>query len=312
MHMNGNPLIPSPLQLIKDPLFEQKQIQVYFKRDDLIHPDISGNKWRKLIHNIKAANNRAILTFGGAYSNHIAATAAACHLAGIESIGIIRGEELKNLNPTLSLASEKGMRLEFVSREDYRKKNEISFLDQLKERFNNPFIIPEGGSNQFGFKGCADILNEIDIDFNYILCAVGTGTTIAGIASALKEDQKAIGIPVLKGAEYLSEEIDRFLLDYTGSLKASSAKSKLELIHDYHFGGYAKINAELIEFMNEFYAKHGIKTDAVYSGKSLYALFELIKNDHFEKGQKIIFYHCGGLQGNKGIEERYDMTLYPK
>jgi 1-aminocyclopropane-1-carboxylate deaminase/D-cysteine desulfhydrase-like pyridoxal-dependent ACC family enzyme len=309
--MNGSPLIPSPLELINDPLFEQKQIQVYFKRDDLIHPEISGNKWRKLIYNIEAAGKRPVLTFGGAFSNHIAATAAACNAAGISSIGIIRGEESSKLNPTLALAAKKGMKLKFISRAEYRKKNEIRFLNQLKEEFDDPFIIPEGGSNNFGVKGCADILSEIEIDFDHILTAVGTGATIAGISSALKEGQHAIGIPVLKGASYLNEEIDDLLTNYAGSEKAAVAKSKLEMIHDYHFGGYAKITSALIDFMNEFYARHGIKTDAVYSGKSLYALFDLIKNDHFEKGQKIIFYHCGGLQGNKGIEERYNLTLYP-
>lgn len=309
--MNGNtPSIPSPLQLLQDPLFDKKQIQVYFKRDDLIHPAISGNKWRKLIHNIKAAEKRSILTFGGAFSNHIAATAAACNNAGIESIGIIRGEESKRLNPTLTLASKNGMNLKFISREEYRKKNESDFLSQLKTEFNDPFIIPEGGSNNFGLKGCSEILEEIDVDFNYIVSAVGTGATIAGISTSLKEDQKAIGIAVLKGAEYLSDEIETLLLDYTSAEKAASAKSKIKLMHDYHFGGYAKINAELIEFMNEFYTQQGIKTDAVYSGKSLYALFQLIKNDYFEKGDSIIYYHCGGLQGNKGIEDRYGISLF--
>lgn len=310
--MNGNiPLIPSPLQLIKDPLFDKKQIEVYFKRDDLIHPEISGNKWRKLIHNIKAAQNRTILTFGGAFSNHIAACAAACNNAGIKCIGIIRGEESKSLNHTLALASEKGMKLKFISREEYRKKNDDDFLTQLKSEFNDPFIIPEGGSNNLGLKGCAEVISEIDIDFNYIISAVGTGATIAGISTSLKKDQKAIGISVLKGAEYLSDEIESLLIDYAGTEKAESYLMNVEMIHKFHFGGYAKINTELIEFMNSFYQQHGIKTDAVYSGKSLYALFQLIKNDYFEKGQKIIYYHCGGLQGNKGIEERYGISLFP-
>jgi len=310
MRMNGKPLIPSPLQLINDPLFEQKQLQVYFKRDDLIHPEISGNKWRKLIYNIKTAQKKTVLTFGGAFSNHIAATAAACSEAGIECIGIIRGEESTAVNPTLALASKKGMKLKFISRSEYRKKNDISFLNELKEEYDDPFIISEGGSNDFGIRGCAEILSEIEIDFNYILSAVGTGATITGISSALKEGQIAIGIPILKGASYLDEEIDGLLTHYCDREKAAAAKSKIEMIHDYHFGGYAKITSALIDFMNEFYSRHGIKTDAVYSGKSLYALFDLIKSDHFKKGQKIIFYHCGGLQGNIGIEERYNITLY--
>ena len=302
--------LPSPIQLINDPLFDQKKVQVYFKRDDLIHPDISGNKWRKLKYNLNHVEGKSVLTFGGAFSNHIAATAAACNEYSIKSIGIIRGERPKKLNNTLILAEINGMELHFISREEYRLKNEPEFLDKLKTKFDQPLIIPEGGSNTQGVKGCAEVVDEIDFDFDYLISAVGTGTTISGITSALKKNQKSIGISVLKGAEYLEEEIYSQLKNYLGEKKADLQFRNMELNHDYHFGGYAKIKPELIGFMNEFYINHQIKTDPIYSGKSLFALFDMIKNDQFTIGSTIVYYHCGGLQGIEGMENRYGIKLF--
>lgn len=312
MPMNGkiDLLLPSPIQEIKDPLFEEKKIRVFFKRDDLIHESISGNKWRKLAYNLKEADGKDILTFGGAFSNHIAATAAACNYADRKSIGVIRGERPAILNNTLSLAEKNGMHLHYISREEYKKKNEDSFLENLKVEFNNPFIIPEGGANKEGLLGCAEMLDEIDVEFDYIISAVGTGATIAGIASAMKANQKAIGIPVLKGAEYLKEEIHSLLVESEGEEKTEKIETSLILNHDYHFGGYAKIKPELIEFMNDFYQKHGIKTDPVYSGKSLYALYDMIAKNQFKEGSTIVYYHCGGLQGIEGMEKRYGISLF--
>lgn len=306
MLMNGKIKLqlPSPIQEITDELFKEKKVTVLFKRDDLIHEDISGNKWRKLKYNLKASNGREILTFGGAFSNHIAASAAACNYYNIKSIGIIRGERPKQMNNTLLFAERSGMQLEFISRQEYKEKNTSEFLEKINIKYKKPFIIPEGGANREGLMGCTEVIHELHEDFDYIITAVGTGATIAGLSLGLKDNQKVYGISVLKGAEYLNDEIEELL-----GLNRDRNK-KYELIHDYHFGGYAKIKIELIQFMNDFYAKHGIKTDPIYSGKSLYALYDMIQKDVFPPNSKIIYYHCGGLQGIEGMEKRYGISFF--
>jgi 1-aminocyclopropane-1-carboxylate deaminase/D-cysteine desulfhydrase-like pyridoxal-dependent ACC family enzyme len=306
--MNGkiNLQIPSPIHALKDELFKEKKVNVFIKRDDLIHHEISGNKWRKLKYNIEEANNKTILTFGGAYSNHIAASAAACNYYSINCIGIIRGERPHKLNNTLAFAIENGMRLEFISREKYRNKNTPKFLEELNLKYNQPYIIPEGGANENGVRGCSEVIQEIDEKFDFIISAIGTGTTLAGLSLGLNKKQKAIGISVLKGAQYLDLEIKQMLQNYPDN----NAGSNHSIKHKYHFGGYAKINSELIDFMNSFYLKHSIKTDPIYSGKSLFALYDMIKNDEFPENSTIVFYHCGGLQGIKGIEDRYKVKLF--
>lgn len=310
--MNGNIefLLPSPIQKIEDALIAEKKLTLYIKRDDLIHEHISGNKWRKLKYNLENLKADRILTFGGAFSNHIAACAAICHDLNIKSIGLIRGEESENLNATLSLAKDLGMQIEYLSRKEYRKKEDPEFLKSLKKKYGNPLIIPEGGANIQGLKGSAEMLDEIDIDFDIILSAVGTGATIAGMSMALKEDQSAIGIVVLKGAEYLENEISGLLKSTLSEESAAKSMKRITLDHQYHFNGYAKINDELVAFMRSFYDRHAIKTDPVYSGKSLFALYDMIQKDKFSPGSTIIYYHCGGLQGIKGMEERYKFKLY--
>ena len=310
--MNGDFtfMLPSPLQKIEDTLIEEKRISLYIKRDDLIHESISGNKWRKLKYNLEALKEDSILTFGGAFSNHVAACAAICNDLNIKSIALIRGEESEELNPTLNLARELGMQLEFISRTEYRKKDDPEFLEAIKMKYGNPYIIPEGGANVPGLKGSAEMLNEIDIDFDVIISAVGSGATIAGMSMALKEEQKAVGILVLKGAEYIEGEISRLLKSALSEEDALKAMKKISLNHQYHFNGYAKINDELLNFMRSFYTQHAIQTDPVYSGKSLFALYDMIRNDQFVPGSTIIYYHCGGLQGIKGMENRYNFKLY--
>lgn len=300
--------LPSPIQEIEHPLFKEKKVSVYLKRDDLIHPQISGNKWRKLKYNIRKAGSKELLTFGGAFSNHIAATAAACNYYGSKSIGIIRGDMITPLNNTLALAEENGMELKFISRASYKLKSSQKFLKEIKDEFNDPFIVPEGGANYLGLMGCREVIREIDIDFDYIISAIGTGATIAGLAQGLKKHQKAIGISVLKGAYSLSDEIKE-LLDKENE-DSLNVMNKIEVNHDYHFGGYAKIKDELIAFMREFYQEFKIKTDPVYSGKSLYALFDMLKKDRFKQGSRIVYYHCGGLQGIEGIEKKYKFEIY--
>ncbi|MCT4582549.1 MAG: pyridoxal-phosphate dependent enzyme [Flavobacteriales bacterium] len=302
--------IPSPLHPLRHPLFEKKGIEVWVKRDDLIHDEVSGNKWRKLKYNIQAfkeGNYRSILTFGGAYSNHILATAKVGFDFGIPTFGVIRGEEQQVLNPTLSRAKELGMQLHYISRTAYREKHSESFIKRIKEQFNGAYIIPEGGGNIEGVLGCKDIVDEITLDFDVILTDCGTGATLAGISLALSPYQKAIGIPVLKGGSFIEEEVNSF---YKLMGEDVAHTHRIELHTDYHFGGYAKYQPELITFMQDFYKQTAIKTDPVYTGKLFYALMDLVQKDYFPKQSKIVVVHTGGLQGIAGFEKRYKRSIY--
>lgn len=290
-------LVPSPLQLLHSPLLENAGITLYIKRDDLLHPQFGGNKWRKLKYNLVHARNNnyhTLLTFGGAWSNHIYATAAAGKAYGFKTIGIIRGEEHKPLNATLAFAKDCGMRLHYVDRAQYRLKNEAHYLNTLKHQFGQVYILPEGGSNALALKGCKEIIDEITLPFDVICCASGTGATLAGLISALRPDQSAIGFSALKGGDFLADEVNAFLQN-----KPTDADWRIE--DRFHFGGYAKINDALIHFMKNFQADYGITLDAVYTGKMFYGLFELIKTGAFDRGSTIIAVHSGGLQGNKGF-----------
>ncbi len=266
-------------------------IEVYVKREDVLHSEISGNKFRKLKYNLTEAQNLGftkLLTFGGAYSNHIAAVAAAGKEFGFETIGVIRGEELQEKyleNPTLKKASENGMQFEFVSRTQYRDKNNAAFLDQLKNKFGDFYLIPEGGTNNLAVKGCKEILTDDDKLFDFICCAVGTGGTISGIINSLKPHQKAIGFPVLKG-DFLTEDIQKY-----------AQNSQWNLVTDYHFGGYAKINDELKQFMKQFFKKYLISLDPVYTSKTFFGVIDLISKGYFKPDSKILIIHTGGLQG---------------
>lgn len=251
-------------------------IQAAMLRLDLLHPEVSGNKWFKLKHNLAAAGHRGIVTFGGAYSNHIAATAAACALMGIPCTGIIRGERPAILSHTLQNAAAKGMQLEFVSREAYRIKDSSHYPDA--------YIIPEGGNNEAGVRGCREILSLRDTSqFTHILCACGTGTTLAGLISSALPHQQVLGYVVLKGAEYLQNEIP--------------AGNNWQLVHDYHAGGYAKTSPALIGFINQFYRETQIPLDVVYTGKLVYGFSQSV----FPAGSKILLIHTGGLQGNLSL-----------
>ena len=289
------PLIP-PLQELSDSLLLEKKIRLFILREDLIHPHISGNKWRKLYYNIEAAKQKelkTLITFGGAYSNHIAATAAAGKEFGFKTLGFIRGEEQLPLNSTLSYAMDCGMEFRYLSRSDYRLKNDPAFLKSLLKNEKEYYLIPEGGTNKLAVKGCEEILTNLSIDFDYVCCACGTGGTISGLINSLKSSQKAIGFPALKGAHFLNEEIEKF-----------TNNSQWELNLDYHFGGYAKAKPDLINFMNSFKAKHNITLDPVYTGKMLFGLWDLIEKDYFRAGSTIIAVHTGGLQGIDGMNDR--------
>ena len=260
-------------------------------RLDEINVEISGNKWFKLKYNLEQAiieNKQTILTFGGAYSNHIAAAAAACQLAGFKSIGVIRGEESSASNTTLTLAKENGMQLVFVSRELYKHKSEQAYLLALQAEYPDAYIIPEGGDNALGQKGCEEILSNSTTDYDLIFCAHGTGTTFKGIAKSLLPHQKLMAINVLK-------------------YEATSDLLNASINNDYHFGGYAKHTIALLEFKTWFETTYHILLDYVYTAKLMYAVFDLMKQHKLSKDKKTLIVHSGGLQGNKGYEERYEI-----
>ncbi len=283
-----------------------KNITLAIKREDQIHPHISGNKYRKLIYNLIAAKKQelnTLLTFGGAYSNHIAATAAAGSEFGFQTIGIIRGEELFdkiNQNPTLLFAQKCGMQFKFISRITYRQKNEKGFTTRLKKEFGDFYLIPEGGTNSHAILGCEEILSEQDNDYDFICVAVGTGGTIAGLINTIKPHQKILGFPALKG-DFLKADIS--------TLTAST--NSWDLITDYHFGGYSKIKPELITFINKFAKETGIPLDPIYTGKMVFGIVDLIKKNYFKSGSKILAIHTGGLQGIKGMNLKLQQKGLP-
>ncbi|QNM84483.1 1-aminocyclopropane-1-carboxylate deaminase/D-cysteine desulfhydrase [Polaribacter pectinis] len=295
----------SPNQQIHLPILEEKKVALFIKREDLIHPFVSGNKFRKLKYNLaeaKKLKKKSILTFGGAYSNHIAATAVAGKLAGLKTFGVIRGDELgTNLaetlkeNATLREAHENGMKFNFVSREIYRQKNSFGFTEKMKNKWGDFYLIPEGGTNGLAVEGCQEILTEEDADFNYICSSVGTGGTIAGIIKSKGKRQKVIGFPSLKGG-FLSEEIRKYTIN----------NKNWSLQKDYHFGGYAKYNDELIRFINWFSEETNIQLDPIYTGKMLFGILDLIEKDTFPDGTKILAIHTGGLQGIDGINKKLE------
>ncbi|MBI34631.1 MAG: 1-aminocyclopropane-1-carboxylate deaminase [Flavobacteriales bacterium] len=297
------PTLPKiPIQEIINDFLLANKVQLYVQREDLIHPEISGNKWRKLKYNVNdyyLKNCESIATFGGAYSNHISAISAVGKLLNIPTYGIIRGEEVNN--STLTKAKENGMILHFVSREAYKEKHKSEEAVSLISTLKRPYLIPEGGSNLLGLKGCQEIIQSFD--FDTVVCACGTGSTISGVISSLRENQTAIGFSVLKGGDFLKNEI----------------KSNLKLLHcrnnnwdlntDFHFGGYAKYKPELVKFISDFWRLNSIKLDPVYTGKAMYGVFKLIESGAF-KNKKVLFIHTGGLQGVKGFEDRYGELLF--
>ena len=240
----------------------------------------------------KTENQETLLTFGGAYSNHIAAVAYAGKEKGFKTIGIIRGDELRGKiteNPTLKFAQECGMEFEFVTREAYRHKTEPDFVAKLKEKFGSFYLVPEGGTNEYAIKGCEEILTEGDAKFDYVCLAVGTGGTISGIINNALSHQKVLGFPALKG-DFLKDEIRKF-----------ARNQNWDLITDYHFGGYGKMNEELIQFINQFYRRTEVPLDPVYTGKMVFGVMDLIQKNYFPDNAKILLIHTGGLQGIQGM-----------
>ena len=282
-----------------------KSITLFIRREDLIHPFISGNKFRKLKYNLiqaKAENQDTLLTFGGAFSNHIAAAAFAGREYGFKTIGIIRGDELESkilINPTLKFAQECGMQFKFVTREEYRHKAEVDFIENLKHEFGDFYLVPEGGTNEFAVKGCEEILSNEDSQYDFICCAVGTGGTISGLINSILPHQKVLGFPALKG-DFLKEDIRKF-----------ARKENWELITDYHFGGYGKVNPELIAFINQFYLENQIPLDPIYTGKMVFGVMDLIAKNYFPEHSKILLIHTGGLQGIAGMNIKLKIKHLP-
>jgi 1-aminocyclopropane-1-carboxylate deaminase len=286
--------LPSPIHIITHPILDEFGVNLSIKRDDLIHPKISGNKWRKLNLNLqytKAKNLNTIITYGGAYSNHLYATAAACQMLGIRSIGIIRGE-IDYANPTLSFCVANGMTLWSVSRSEYRQKEESPVIQEIISRYQNSYVIPEGGSNEYGMMGVAEIHKEIvqqlSIQPDYIICACGSGGTTAGLAIGASPKTKILSIPVLK-TDHLTHEVKVLIGD--------RQHSEIEYVLDYHHGGYAKYSNQLVDQILRLRQEINIPLDQVYNGKALLGLFDMISKHKFEPGSNLLYLHTGGMQG---------------
>ena len=289
--------IYSPVQQINNKLFDEQGISVFIKRDDLIHPMISGNKWRKLKYILKKAvaeNKTHLVTFGGAYSNHLLATAAAAAKFGFKSTGIVRGEEINN--DTLFLCRLHGMELIFTDRESYRDKPGL--FNKYFGNDSNAFFIDEGGASIEGAQGCAELINELTEPYDNIFCACGTGTTAAGIINGLQKHKLTTefnAVPVFKNGGFIKDEIDKYLINPTN----------YHLHTDYHFGGYAKTDKELISFIKRFVTDTGILIEPVYTGKMLYAIYDLAAKGHFKPGSTILAIHTGGLLGLLGMKDKF-------
>lgn len=285
----------SPVQFLPDPFLTLVPVQLYLKRDDLLHPLVSGNKWRKLKYNLltaRAQGHHTLLTFGGAYSNHLYATAAAGSVFGFQTIGVVRGEELANapLNSTLTFCRSRGMRLHFVSRADYRRKDDPAFVTELIDRFGPCYVIPEGGTNELALRGMAEITPEIIGQLgrapDYVCCSVGTGGTVMGLAQTAPPETTVLGFLALKAPDFQLPE-----------------PASCQLTTNYHFGGYAKTTPELFDFIRSFEQKSRIQIEQVYTGKMLYGIYDLARRGCFPDDATVVAVHTGGLQGRSGALE---------
>jgi len=290
----------APLQPLHDPIVDQAGVQLFLKREDLIHPQISGNKWRKLKYNLLAAyadHQQTLLTFGGAYSNHIFATAAAGQLLGFKTLGLIRGEPHTPLNSTLAFATACGMQLHYLDRQTYRHKHTTEFIAHLHQQFGEFYLLPEGGTNLLAVRGCAELVADIAVPFDTLCCACGTGGTVTGLIVGAPAKTRVLGFPVLKGANFLYAAIQELLLAYNHPIHC-----EWELQLNYHFGGYAKATPELLAFIAWFYDTHHIALDRVYTGKLLAGIYALIQQGFFQWGEHVVVIHSGGIQKSTPIQ----------
>jgi len=292
--------LPTPVQEIREEIFDTFALKVFMKRDDLIHPEVSGNKWRKLKYNLKHACDigvSQIISFGGAFSNHIHALGYACRDLKLPLTIFVRGERTLPLNPTLADLTSLGVNIRYLSREKYRERNSEVFLRSLEKDFPDSMIIPEGGSNQLALTGVGEMIAELKQQYDDILLPVGTGGTLAGCSVAAPSGTNITGFVVLKGADGIAADINRL-----------TTRKNYALCHDYHFGGYAKYTPELVEFMNTFKAQHGISLDPVYTGKMIFGFYQRVAKG-FYRNKRILLIHTGGLQGVRGFNQRFNNLL---
>lgn len=295
----------TPIKQLQNNILQKKDIQLWVKRDDMTHAELQGNKWRKLKYNIAEAQQtqkKYLLTFGGAFSNHLFATAAAGKLFNLKTIGIVRGEKILPLNSTLSFAEKCGMELHFVDRKTYSLKEKL--LPDLEIPLEECYVLPEGGTNALALKGCAElgleILEQLNFTPDFICTSCGTGGTIAGLIHSKKQDTHVLGFSALKG-DFMKKEV----MDLLTNFYPNEFYDKFSIRTDYHFGGYAKHSPTLLDFINSFKNDYQIQLDPIYTGKMFYGIFDLIEKDFFPKGSKIVAIHTGGLQGILGFRERF-------
>lgn len=286
----------SILTKIDAPLLERHNVKFWLKRDDLLHPIISGNKWRKLRYSLDEALSLGadtIISMGGTYSNHLHALAFVGKCLGLKTIGIIRGVRPVLLTPTLCDMENWGMELRFISRSDYRHYRNFKGYDGLPGIKPNQYWLPEGGGSNLALKGIAELVAEIDIPFDVLCVACGTGTTLAGLVSAVTEEQAVFGFAALKNASFLEADVRALIY---------KEFHNWAIVHDYHFGGFAKLTPELKLFMASFEERTAIPLEPVYTGKMLYGVYDRLAKGYFKSGQRIIALHTGGLQGNRGYK----------
>ena len=291
----------SILQAIEIPELVQRGIKLYVKRDDLIHDEVSGNKWRKLKYNIEQVYQgkfEGVFTFGGAFSNHLVATASACNQLGLKSIGFVRGNELTiNSNDTLKRCYELGMELRFLSREEYALRNDKQYIHEIQSENLGFYPIPEGGSNYLGVIGCQEIVKEIEIEIDHLFIAQGTTTTSCGVLMGKHSHTKLHVIPVLKGFHSKETMVDILKYALLDEDYANELVDDVIVHSEYHFGGYGKHTDELIYFIKNIYSGYQLPLDFVYTGKAFYGMLEELRSDYYDN-QTVVFIHTGGLQGN--------------
>jgi len=290
----------APVVYINDPLLRVHGVQLAIKREDMLHPVVSGNKWRKLKYNLLEATEQGckrLLSFGGAYSNHIHALASVGKELDFTTIGVIRGESFAADNPSLVEVRSFGMQLHFVDRDTYRCRNDADYINTLQQRFGPCYLIPEGGSTPLAVKGVTELWQEVDEAFDYVALAAGTGATASGVILGAPVGTEVRVYAVLKGAGFLCHEISAYLGD-EGSL------ASWQVFQEYHFGGYARITPQLVAFMDRFEALHKIPLDPIYTAKMLYAVYAQIRSGDIAPGSKILAIHTGGLQGRRGMEAK--------
>jgi 1-aminocyclopropane-1-carboxylate deaminase len=297
--------VPELLQPILHPTAASRGVRLLLWRDDLLNPDLPGNKARKLKYNLlqaKAEGHTRLLTFGGAYSNHLAAVAAAGRLYGFATTGLVRGEEHLPLNPTLARCVADGMQLHYLDRATYRRRAEPAFLAELQQQYGPAYLLPEGGTNPLALRGVAELIGEVrrHTEFDAVAVAAGTGGTLAGLALGVVQagyPARVVGVAALKRADFLRDEVDKLLA------AAGAPDASYELHTGYHFGGYAKLPAELRAFIRQFEADYGVLLDPIYTSKLLFGVLDLIALGHFAPGSTVVAVHTGGQQAWAGFPE---------